>query len=191
MARVTKKQVRATANKLADKTKTGVKKVGKGISDNPKTALYIGLGALALYVGYKIFTKVNTVFDGPQIDNDVSGTGGNTNGATISDQQARNFAQQLLDAMNYKEPFWGTDEDTIERVFDALKNSQDFIKIYNIFGRKDYNGYNSPPEGVWSYLDSFEPRDLVYWLQNELSEGDGAVYTKVKSRIDGTGLWVF
>ena len=86
--------------------------------------------------------------------------------------------------MNAKQPFYGTDEASIEKVFDKLENADDFNKVYNAFGTKDYNGNNSPPSGVWAYLDSYEKRDLVYWLKSELSPSDGLVYTKVKQRVE-------
>ena len=190
-----KKEIKAKAKKIGysalQKTSSFTKKAGKSIVSNPITALNIIIGLAGVLALYKIYKFINTGFEGdPHIDNEVIGTGGNTDGATISNQQAKNFAQQLLDAMNVKQPFWGTDEETIEAVFSQLTVGADFIKVYEAFGKKDYNGNNSPPTGVWSSFDSYEPKDLVYWLKSEISTADKA-YKIVKERIESTGVFVF
>jgi len=191
------KKIKTTTKEIVKKGKETLKNVGETVKENPNTVLYIGLGVLVVVVGYKVYkgasNKVDEIFNGdPNIDNQVDGTGGNTNNAIISNQMAINFAQQLLDAMNVKEPFYGTDNDTIELVFDKLLNGDDYLKVYNAFGKKDYNGYNSPPEGFWSILDSYEKRDLNFWLKRELSNFfEPTLYNKVKQRIESTGVFVF
>lgn len=186
-----------TVEKVAKKLSTTAQKTGKHISENPKTLIYVGLGVLGVVVVYKIIkgtaNKVDQVLNGdPDIDNQVNGVGGNTKNATISNQIAINLAQQLLDAMNVKEPFYGTDNDTIDLVFEKLKNGDDYMKVYLAFGKKDYNGYNSPPQGFWSNFDSYEKRDLNYWLKSELSSlFDPTLYKKVRQRIESTGQFVF
>lgn len=189
MAKTTGNKAKEIAKKAGNVAASSAKKVGKSVAENPKTALYVAGGAIAIYVGYKIFKSINDTFNGNNIDNQVSGTGGNVIGATITNQVAKNYAQQLLDAMNAKEPFYGTDEATIEAVFDALLNPQDFLKVYNFFGEKDYNGHNSPPTGVWQYIDSFEKRNLVYWLKSEISPTtDARLFSKVKHRVESAGF---
>ena len=173
------------------------------IGENPKTALYVVAGIGLVYLGYKIFKNAGDVVDkvgdaanqlltgDPNIDNIVSGTGGNPTNATITDQEAINYAQQLLDAMNYSSfpAIYGTDSDTIGYVFDRLKNGDDFLKIYNVFGDKDYNGYNSPPTGFWSSIDSYDKRNLVHWLKSELDPVfDNRVFNKVKRIVDKAGF---
>ena len=186
---VTKVDVKKAASKAGKAAKKGLKTAGKAAVNNPKTTLYVVGGLVALYVGYKIYKSLNSAFEGSNIDNQVPHTGGNTTGATISNQVAANYAQQLLDAMNAKEPFYGTDEDTVEAVFDALSNGADFLKVYNAFGLKDYNGHNSPPSGFWAYLDSYEKRNLVYWLKSEISPtSDARLYNKVKQRVESAGF---
>lgn len=192
-----KKGLKDTAKKAGvaalKKTKSFAKDTGKSILKNPKSAANIFIGIVGIFALYKIYKVINSGFAGdPNIDNEVIGTGGSTDGATISNQQAKNFAQQLLDAMNEKAPIYGTDEAAIEAVFARLKVGQDFIKVYNAFGKKDYNGNNSPPTGFWSYLDSYEPRDLVYWLRSELSPTrDAKIFKIVKERIESTGVFTF
>lgn len=178
-------------SKIVDKAKIGLEKTGEAVKKN-KTLLLI-VGGVAVYSIYKIVSNTTSAVDdifNPDIDNEVEGTGGSTQGASISNQQATNYAQQLLDAMNYN-PCWicyGTDEEKILAVFQRLKNTGDFIKVYNAFGKKDYNGYNSPPDGILANLDSYEPRNLVYWLKSELEPKDGDVYDIVKERVELAGF---
>ncbi|WP_336065644.1 hypothetical protein [Mesoflavibacter sp. CH_XMU1404-2] len=178
MATEVAKKTNKTA-KVKDSVTKSINKAGDYAKSNPKTVLYVVGGLAAIYLGYKIVKG----FLPAKIDNSVSGTGGSTVGATLSSTEAANLAQQLLDAFNAKEPFWGTDEDTVIGVFKLIKNNADFWKISNAFGDKDYNGYNSPPEGAWSWLDSYEKRNLVYWLKSEIKPGDGEVYDIVKQRL--------
>lgn len=109
---------------------------------------------------------------------------------TITPTQAQQFAQQLLDACNDAYPMYGTDEETIYKVFLKLQNGEDFKQVYEAFGFKNYNGYNSPPVGIFRHIDNYEPRDLVYWLKSELSPSDGKVYELVKKRVESAG-WSF
>jgi hypothetical protein len=172
---------------LLKKAEKAVSKTAETAGKNPKKTLYVLGGALLLVGAYKAYQFVNKATSTPEIDDQVNGTGGSTNGATITDQQAINYAQQLLDAFNAKEPVWGTDEATVEAVFKLLKNGADFVKVYKAFGTKDYNGYNSPPTGFWSYLDSYEPRNLVYWLASEI-DTDEPIYPMIKQRVESAGF---
>lgn len=183
MATAVAKKTNKTA-KVKDSVTKGINKAGDYAKSNPKTVLYAVGGIAAIYLGYKLINS----FLPPKIDNSVNGTGGSTIGATLSNTEAANLAQQLLDAFNAKEPFWGTDEDTIIDVFGLIKNNADFWKIFKAFGDKDYNGYNSPPEGAWSWLDSYEKRNLIYWLKSEVKPGDGEVYDIVKNRLTSAGI---
>ncbi|PSG90877.1 hypothetical protein [Aurantibacter aestuarii] len=179
MKKIDKQKLKETAKKTGDKA--------VNLLSNPNT--YKVAGALLLvYLGYKVVNKVADKVAGEEIDDEVNGTGGSTNGATISQQQANNYAQQLLDAFNSKEPLYGTDEEAVLNVFKKLVNTADFIRVYNAFGTKDYNGNNSPPTGAWSWFDSYEKRNLVYWLKSELSPSDGEVYQVVKAIVNQSGF---
>jgi len=180
----------------SDTTKKAIETTGKIVA-NP-LFLKLALGSILLYGGYRVVKsladKVSNVIDtdisdlgDANIDNQVEGTGGSTTGATITNTQANNYAQQLLDACNAMYPMYGTDTDTISAVFKKFITPTDFIKVYNAFGLKDYNGYNSPPTGIWSYLDSYDKHNLVYWLKSELSESDEP-YSLVKSVIESAGF---
>jgi hypothetical protein len=166
--------------------------LGKKIKENPKPAIYTVLGFVVLYGGYRLFKTIKDATD-TSVDDEIVGTGGTTAGATISNQQALNYAQQLLDAMNYGRDSWfmsGTDDAKVLSVFKLLQNSADFIKVYNAFGIKDYDGYESPPDkGIWNWATTYEKRNLVYWLQSELEDSEGdEVYAIVKNRVESAGF---
>ncbi|SEA12950.1 hypothetical protein [Bizionia paragorgiae] len=179
----------ATKEKVVKSVKSAAKKTQNTITENPiQTVKVVGVIVGAYFI-YKLVKTINKRIDETKIDNEVDGTGGNTNTATISNQLATNYAQQLLDAFNAKEPFYGTDEEMIKSVFNKLKNGADFLKVYYAFGNKDYNGHNSPPEGFWQYLDSYEKRNLIYWLKSEVDpKKDAELYTIIKNRIESAGF---
>lgn len=192
-----KKSTRKRVSNAANKAKSAARSTGKAMASNPKTTLYVGLGIGALALGYFMITRtkktVDRIFEGDKnIDNNVV-TGAdhlavNTSNVTIDRSQAKIYAQQLLDAMNHKAPLYGTDEATISAVFDRI-TSDDFKLIYEAFGEKDYNGNNSPPEGFWSNLDSYEKRNLVYWLNAEISAWtDPVLYRKIKAIVEPAGF---
>ncbi|MEP0266572.1 hypothetical protein [Dokdonia sp.] len=181
------------ANQLAVKAKEQAKKVGKTAIENPKETGYI-VGGIALligviYLGNKLIKRVDSFFDGDPNIEDQIGLDLRIKNPTISSDMATNFASQLLDAMNDKAPFYGTNEKLVEAVFDKLKNGDDFKRVASKFGLKDYNGYNSPPTGVFSNFDSYELRNLIYWLIKEIHPvTDRSLYNKIKSRVESAGL---
>ena len=154
-----------------------------------KTKLYAIGAIVGLFLVYKIFYTVGNIVNGDSdIDDSISVGDLPTGTASFSLQQAKVYAQQLLDAMNAKQPIWGTDEAMILAVFEKFKTVDDFRLVYNVFGLKDYNGNNSPPTGVWSNLDSYEKRNLIYWLKSELSPSDEKVYNVVKQYVLNAGF---
>lgn len=193
----TKNKAKRAASAVKKGATSAAKKTGQFVSKNPKTAMYIGLGVIGVAIIYTLVKKttgtVDKLFNGdPNIDDNVTIVLGDlkidTKKLSIDNAKAKIFAQQLLDAMNVKEPLWGTDEKTIEAVFKKI-TSEDFKIIFWEFGKKDYNGYNSPPKGWFSNIDSYEPRNLIYWLQHELDPvADATVYKLVKSKIEGAGF---
>jgi hypothetical protein len=194
-AQTYKKKAISTLKKGKETTISVAKKGATIVANNPVKTGYVLGAVLGVYLLYKVVTKttdkIDTLLDGdPNIDDTIGNTGqGNTNNATITNAQAVNFAQQLLDAMNYMFPFYGTDEATIEAVFNKLQNSADFLKVYHAFGEKDYNGNNSPPTGFWSNLDSYKKQNLVYWLKSELNSVlDREIYNKVKNIVELAGF---
>ena len=179
---------KAELKKTGKKALTKATKTAESLAVNPTTYKVLG-GLIVGYLLYKGVTGIGKKLAGEPIDNQVNGTGGSSAGATITQTEANNYAQQLLDACNSMFPMYGTDDATILEVFQKFQNKEDFIKVFNAFGTKDYNGYNSPPTGAWAYLDSFDKRNLVYWLKSELSDSEGTpVYALVKSVVNNAGF---
>lgn len=190
---VVNKPVKSTPSKNLSATDSAIQ--------SQKKLLYIFGGVVAFYLLFQIATtaseKIQSVLDGdPNIDDLVPNTGGgfDIKNTTITKSQAANFAQQLLEAMNVKQPIYGTDEETIEKIFNKIKTKDDFLLVYDAFGMKDYNGNNSPPTGIWSNIDSYKKQNLVYWLKSELSNGffasaaEKRAYKKVKEIVEKAGF---
>ncbi len=171
-----------------EKTKTNsIARTTEKAVNNPKKTMYLVGGLVALLVGYRIYKAFN-----PSIDDTVNNVGnGSISNATISQNTAANYAQQLLDAMNVNRNsifLSGTDEKVISDVFDKIKNSDDFRLLFKAFGNKHYNGQNSPVEGL-EILQTYQLRNLVYWLRSELNSfWDYSVYKKVKTVVEKAGF---
>ena len=183
--KVTSKRVRKNVKKLGENANT----ISNFIIEYKTPLLMIGGAFLGWYLIKTTRKGIANVFDekSEQVTIDLPVDIQNT---TISKTQSQQFAQQLLDASNQMEPLYGTDEQTIKKVFLKLKTAEDFKLVYQAFGFKNYNGWNSPPVGIFRYLDSYQPRDLVYWLKSEIKPSDGEVYKIVKARVESAG-WAF
>lgn len=84
-----------------------------------------------------------------------------TGGATIEDNIAERYAEQLYNAM----AGMGTDEGAIDSVFRKLSNRADYNKVYNAFGKRQYSqtfGNVGDPVSSSRY-------DLTQWLAYELT----------------------
>lgn len=156
---------------------------------SPKNTAYIVGSLLVIFAGYKAYKYL---FKKPNDTIDNVGNGSISN-STITKQEAINYAQQLLDAMNVGRNsifFGGTDEQTISNVFDQIKNSDDFRLIYQAFGLKDYNGVSSPEFGD-GIFQNYTERNLTYWLKSELGNfwsWDKIIYNKVKLVVESAGF---
>lgn len=159
------------------------------IKKNKNEIIVISSLLVGVYAIKKLKNSLNDVFnekyESIPIDLKI-----NQKKLTITKEQAQQFSQQILDACNAKKPFYGTDTQTIKKIFLKLKTPEDFKLLFEVFGEKKYNGYNSPPTNIFKYLDSYEPRNLVYWLKSELSPSDGEVYDIVK-KVVKSAQWEF
>ncbi|MCD8425557.1 hypothetical protein LNJ40_09640 [Tenacibaculum dicentrarchi] len=178
---------------LSKKTGQNIKKTGAFLADNTKEVLYVGGAILLIVVVYRAYKFSSNPFSEVLKDKSEAvkiNLQVDLSKATITKEEAQKYAQQLLDACNGAFPFYGTDENLIKKVFEKLNNADDFKLVYKFFGRKNYNGYGSPPSGISRHLDNYDPKDLVYWLRAELSPKDGQVYNMVKNRIESAN-WTF
>ena len=170
---------------------------GKNYVLNNPIVVLKGVGVLVgVYLGYKFIkgasNKVDSLFN-DNFDTVVDNTGqGSTENATITDAQATNFASQLLVAFNRTFLIYGTDTDTISKIFKKLKTPDDFLLVYRAFGTKTYNGQGSAVTGTWDYLDFdifHKNLDLVGWLKAELNSFyDKSVYNQVKAVVEPAGF---
>lgn len=172
----------STIKKVADTTISTVKQ-------NPKILLIAG----GVIIGGYLLTKILSTIVGqvtktisPDLTTNVNpgGVQVNPNRTTITTQQAKIFAQQLLDAMNQL----GTDTGTIKNIFKKI-NAEDYKLIFNEFGLVDYNGFGVPNDNIFVILDSFQKRDLTFWLRSELNSlFDSGTFKIVKNIITQAGF---
>jgi hypothetical protein len=153
---VTKPKVKKTATAVAKKAKTVAKNTGEYASKNPKTVLYIGLGLVTIFAGFKIYRT----FFPPDPEAEAPDKDENYPDSTMTSAQAKIIANRLYSAMNQS----GTDE---AEVFDALRGLtvNYFIKVFDEFGLRRYSvqfGNSGLP-----FIDDHV--DLNFWLTSELN----------------------
>jgi hypothetical protein len=106
---------------------------------------------------------------------------------TISEQTAKQYAEQLLMA------FGGTtDEGTIKEIFKKI-NTEDFKMVAIAFGLRTYDNLNtgSPSGALWGILDGIVGKtdlDLVAWLNLELGMFDWSTKSAVRKVIEPAGF---
>ena len=197
----------AQKSTTVEKVRKGAQKtaetVGGTIAKNPQGTLYVVLGLVGAFSAYRLFKWAKSTGDrlsGDGIDNHIPiNVVPDASKTTISRSTAKNYASQLLTAMNHRFftllPFphyaEGTDTDILKTIFDRI-NGEDFKLIYREFGLKDYNGVGSPEKdvsgGIQDTLGLSEPRDLVYWLREELDFFDFSLRKKVRNLVESAGL---
>lgn len=166
-----------------DKLGKGLSGVGTFIGNNAKPLLYIGGAIAVVVIGVALVKRFKGAISGADIkggkftEQDIDETK-----TTISNQTAKNYAENLFEAFNY---FWGTDKSTIDSVFSKI-NSEDFKKVYNAFGKRSYATMGSPVglEKLGAYTDY----DLITWINNELEWGDSALREKIRKVVEPAGF---
>ncbi|CAA0190314.1 conserved hypothetical protein [Tenacibaculum maritimum] len=134
-----------------------------------KNPLYILLGILIIPIlMYLLFKWVKGSFSKGVVYSELD-----TDGATITDLQAKSIAEGLYEAMYT----YGTDED---RIYELLRgiSPPDFSKIYNAFGIRPYNEFF----GSWEISLFGLDFDLLQWLSSELNDSE---LRKLSSVTDG------
>jgi hypothetical protein len=160
-------------------------KTGDFIGNNKKPLLYIGGAIAVVVIGYAVVKRLKGnitgegVKGGKFVEQDIDETK-----TTISDTQAKNYAENLFQAFNYT---YGTDKGVIDGVFSKL-NPEDFKKVYNAYGRRSYSGITGGTPSVLTYWFNSENLDLISWLNNELGLGDGSLKTKIRNVVEPAGF---
>ena len=173
---------------------SGVKATGEILANNKKPILIIGASIAVVFIGISIVRGVSkgfgSIFD---VGGKFKGSGDFTQQPvdstrlTISQTMAKNFAEQLYEAMRYGGPIYGTDKAAIEAVFNKL-NSEDFKMVYNAFGRRSYSHTGVTPSKIEVFLGFYSDLDLVQWLVNELDGFDSALKNKIRPIITNAGF---
>ncbi|MBE7646235.1 hypothetical protein [Tenacibaculum finnmarkense] len=176
--------------------KTTTKKISKNlkstsdfVSENKKQLLYVGGSIILLYAGYKAYKGIKNVgsFLEEKKTEKIKITI-NTKNAKISSNQATNLAKALFDAMNHETTLRNiTDWNKIDKVFDAMKNGDDFKLIYKAFGEKLYFDGGTPTNYFSKKLAN--SYDLIHWLRDEVdSYWNSDLYKKIDARVKSAGL---
>lgn len=168
-----KTKVKKTAANAVKKSTEVAKSTGSYIAKNPKTVLYVGLGALAVYLGYKVVKGVNAVTDifvedekaGGGAISDISNPSKTPIGATINLIQAQTIAANILSVVD---GFGGLSEKGYMVVENALrdKTPNDYQLISNAFGTPK----RSPITGEQSFWFLGEKLNLTQWISKELND---------------------
>lgn len=171
------------------KFKEFVGNFGEGIKENRKPLLYIG-GALAVcIVGYTIVKGVKNGFSGffnagdkVKGDSKFETQPVDTAKATISEPQAKAYANQIYSAMKNA----GTQENVIKAIMNGI-NGEDFKMIYNAFGVRSYYNYGAP--SITAYIFGYDDIDMISWFKKEVdSITDPVTYSLIKKRATESGF---
>jgi hypothetical protein len=164
-------------------------KTGDFIANNKKPLLYVG-GAIAIVVvGYAIVKKLQGGIGGFLKDTSVGATdfvpqSVDVTKVTISDATASTYANQLWNAMKDM----GTDTSMISAVLNKLQKKDDFLKVFNAFGRKSYYLQGEPT--LSAYLFGFKNLDLVEWFNKEVGYLNYPTYSLIQKTVKNAGLTI-
>jgi hypothetical protein len=167
--------------------KNYIGQAGTFIQENKKPLMYVG-GAIAIVViGYSIVRRtqsgISGLFKNKSIGaSDFKPLEVEVSKVTISDALANTYSNQLYNAMKDS----GTDEDTIYSVLEKLQKKDDFLKVYNTFGKKSYYVVGEPTISAW--LFGYKDQDLVEWLRSELGYSNLLTYNLAKKTVTNAGL---
>jgi hypothetical protein len=172
-------------------SKDTISGIGNFISDNKKPLLYIGGAIAVVVIGYAIVNRVTKGIGGVFIDKSTGASSFNAipideSKATISDEVASVYANQLFGAMNTV----GTDSNTVYNIIDKLQKKDDFLKVYNAYGRKSYVGVllGGSPNAADRLAGNYDDLDLVQWLNKEIGWSNPLTYALVKKTVANAGL---
>lgn len=181
-------KIKKVAKKTGNVIKDGAKKTGEAVAANPQAFLYVIFGVAVIGGGYYLLKNVGSgikdaanTLGGADIQDkiDINSLKIDSKKTSISNEVAKNYASQLLEAFNWQQftfigsgIIYGTDNDVVQNIFERI-TPEDFKLIYLNFGRKHRNEFGSPPKnmggGIQDFIGIAKERDLVYWLNEELS----------------------
>jgi hypothetical protein len=166
-----------------------ISKTGNFIADNKKPLLYVG-GAIAIVlVGFAIVNRLKSGIGGFLKDTSVGATKFtpvevDDTKTTISDTVANNYANQLFNTMKDA----GTDTNMITSILNKLQKKDDFLKVYNAYGRKSYYLQGEPT--LSAYLFGYKDLDLVELFNKEVGYSNLSTYNLIKKTVTNAGLTI-
>lgn len=167
--------------------KNYIGQAGNFIQENKKPLMYVGGAIVIVVIGYSIVRRTQTGISGLFKDKSIGASEFkplelDAKKVTISDSLANTYSNQLFNAMKDN----GTDEDIIYSVLEKLQKKDDFLKVYNTFGKKSYYIDGEPTLSAW--LFGYRDLDLVEWLRNELGYSNILTYNLAKKTVRNAGL---
>jgi len=167
--------------------KNYIGQAGTFIQENKKPLMYVGGAIVIVVIGYSIVRRtqsgISGLFKNKSIGaSDFKPLEVEVAKVTISDALANTYSNQLYNAMKDN----GTDEDTIYSVLQKLQKKDDFLKVYNTFGKKSYYVDGEPTISAW--LFGYKDQDLVEWLRSELGYSNLLTYNLAKKTVTNAGL---
>jgi hypothetical protein len=167
-------------------------KTGEFIGKNKMPLIYIGGAIAVLVVAYPLLSKIVKGIKGtPNIANKniLGGLTVDMSKVTISEQTAKQYAEQLLMAFSSSS---GTDTGTIKEIFKRI-NTEDFKMVAIAFGLRTYDELNtgSPSGALWGLSDGILGKtdmDLVAWLNKELDILDWSTKSVIRKVIEPAGF---
>lgn len=172
-----------------NKFSEGLSKVGATIKDNQKPLLYIGGAIAVVAIGVVVVRGISGGVSGIlKPFKNVKGSSGfneepvDLSKATITEAQAKTYANQLFNAMKNS----GTNVGAIKAIIQAV-NAEDYKMIYNAFGLKSYYNFGEPT--LLSILTGWDDIDLNEWFKRELNKTfDSSTYALIEKRNKEAGL---
>lgn len=130
--------------------------------ENKKILNYVLIALGIGGVGYIIFSSSDNGGDG---GGEPTGNAGGNAGSSGSTFNAKNIADDLLEAMRES----GTDEDTIIGLLRYVSSAQ-FDAVFFAFGKQQYNATLGNQINPLAWISELPFVDLKGWLKSELSE---------------------
>lgn len=167
--------------------KNYIGQAGNFIQENKKPLMYVGGAIVIVVIGYSIVKRTQSGISGLFKSKAIGASNFkplevDVTKVTISDALANTYSNQLFNSMKDN----GTDEDTIFSVLQKLQKKDDFLKVYNTFGKKSYYIDGEPTLSSW--LFGYRDLDLVEWLRNELGYSNLLTYNLAKKTVKNAGL---
>ena len=173
--------------------KDTISTVGNFIKNNKQPLIYVGGAIAVIVIGYAVVSKVTKGIGGSFADKSTGATPFtpipvDDTKSTISNATAITYANQLFGSMNTV----GTDESAIYSIFQKIQKKDDFLKVYNAFGRKSYGGLvlGGEPNKVDKWLGNYDDYDLIQWLNKEVGWSNLPTYSLIKKTVENAGLTI-